>query len=288
MKIIQDAYFGIHFPNCFFRFQDFVEQLKINHNIDINRCGLQIQLGDIFQVFQPDFESKFYNPVVTSRYPNDPPEFLTIIHGSSDGLHWGYYLEDPNQPEFIVASYFHRDPLLFSIDGLNLFEAFRKILEKSYEDNSTYQKMYGDQEYQKILEELNSIRNILKTYYTQEREEVGEEYLQKYQYVREVSTPTRDGMGIVLSKELYCPIHDVNNFLKLDFTPTPEQVDRYMKEALELCDQGIPGTALKLGKDLWCYEQYKKESYQLLEMSYKALNRRTLSKFLNLAKGQTN
>ena len=29
------------------------------------------------------------------RYYDDPPEFFTVLAGGTDGLHWGYFLDDP-------------------------------------------------------------------------------------------------------------------------------------------------------------------------------------------------
>jgi len=287
MRAIQEAYLGILFPYCFFRFHDFVEDLKTAHGIDINRCALQIQLGDAFQVFQPAPDPKSFDPLTTSRYPNDPPEFFTVLHGPSDGLHWGYYFEDPGQPEYFVASYFHNEPLQFSIDGQNLMEAARKFLEQCYEDNKEYLEIHGEEVYVKELEELALIRSVLRNYGTGEREEIGNEYVEKYEYTRQVTAPTRDGLGIVVGEHLYSPLPDADYFLNPDFTPTPEQVDRYMKEASEKLAEGLPGAALKLGKDLWCYARYKGESFRMLELAYGALNRDTSLALLNIARKQT-
>lgn len=285
-RIIRQAYFGIRFPVSFFRFQSFADDLLTNHGVDVSSCALQIQLGDVFQVFEPDFDRVTFDPAATSRYPNDPPEFLTVIHGPSGGLHWGYYVEDPGEPEYMVASYFHEEPLRFSLDGANLLEALRKILEKSYEDNQDYLEIYGEDEYKEELEELDLIRGVLKNYDTQDRAEVGKEYLEKYGFTRIVTAQTRDGIGIALPGAKYRPIPDADRFIDPYFTPTPRQVDRYRIEALALLEEGFPGATLKLGKDLWCYDEYREESYKLLAIAYEALGREPLLKLLKLAQEQ--
>ena len=292
MKTIREAYFGIDFPQCFYRFQEFVEKLRTEHRIDINRCALQIQLGDVFQALGPEFDARSYNPALTSRYPNDPPEFFTLVHGPSGGQHWGYYLEDPAEPEFYVASYFHSEPLHFSIDGLNLFEAVRKHLERVYEDNLEYTDMYagdeGDEgdEYKEQLEELDTIRSLLKSYYTGEREETGEAYVETYRYQREVTAPTRDGIGIRLAGELYRPVPGSERFLNPRFSPGQAEVEHFMEEARQLLELGFPGAELKLGKDLWCYPQYREEAFEVLASAYEALGRTILLRSLQLARQQ--
>jgi hypothetical protein len=288
MEPISQAYFGIHFPDCFFRFQDFVTALGKEHGVDINNCALQIRLGDAFKVFEPGADIEALNPAVSSRYPNDPPEFFTMIHGPSDGLHWGYYFEDPQEPEYFVASYFHSEPIEFSVDGQNLFEAVRRFLEQSCEDKKDYLEIDGEDVYRKAVAELDLIRDVLRRYATREREETGRAYVETYDFVRSATAPTRDHIGVFIERDLYRPLPGAEQFLNPDFTPAPEQVERFLGEAAALLKDGFPGAALKLGKDLWCYEQYRPQSFRALETAYRALGRSTSLKLLNVAKEQYN
>ena len=286
MESLRQAYFGIHFPDDFFRFQDFVSVLKAEHGVDINNSAMQIRLGDAFKAFEPGVDIETLNPAVTSRYPNDPPEFFTMIHGPSDGLHWGYYFEDPQEPEYFVASYFHSEPIEFSVDGQNLFEAVRRFLEQGYEDKKDYLEVFGDDDYRREIAELDLIRGVLQKYATQERAETGRAYVETYDFVRSATAPTRDRIGVFIERSLYRPLPGAEQFLDPNFTPTPEEVERFTRDAAALLREGFPGAALKLGKDLWCYEQYKAESFRALETAYRALGRSISLKILNIAKEQ--
>jgi hypothetical protein len=283
-KILQDKYAGFRFPDCFFEFQDVVAQLQQAHSININKCALQIKLGDVFRVFEPGINIAAFHPWEVSRYPNDPPEFFTLIHGASDGLHWGYYLEDENSPELFVASYYHRDPLLFTVNGLNLHQMVREQLEKCYRDNEEYLKIYTDDIYKKELDELNQIREVLKKYDTAERTETGVNYLEKYGYKRQTTIPTRDNIGISLPIQQYQPLHNAALWMQPGFSPTPEQVKQCQQQAIELLKAGYPATILKLGHDLWCYEPYRNEAITVLEKAYQALERPRALFFLNKIK----
>ena len=57
------------------------------------------------------------------RYPLDPPEFFTAAVGDSDGLHWGYWFDEPGKPEFRVVSYYARDAYELADAGGTLFAA---------------------------------------------------------------------------------------------------------------------------------------------------------------------
>ena len=74
-----------------------------------------------------------------TRYYDDPPEFFTVFSGDTDGLHWGYWFDDPdNSPSCCVAEYFSRDAFELTEDGETLFEAFRLQLEGHYETTLEY------------------------------------------------------------------------------------------------------------------------------------------------------
>ncbi|HKJ03581.1 MAG TPA: ADP-ribosylation family protein [Longimicrobiales bacterium] len=282
--VLRSAYDGFEFPPCFFGFHDFVVDLARTHGIDFGSCAMQVRLGSAFDVFSAGFLEKGFDPARPSRYPADPPEFLTVIHGPSGGLHWGYYCEDRRRPELFVASYFHSDPLSLEVDGWSIFEAMRGFLERMVVDNRDYLDTDGDPFYRDQLAELDTVRSVLVTYDTGDRPETGSEYLDRY--VTTLSPPTartRDGIGIRVDPSLYRPLSNARDFTRAAFHPPPEEASTAQAEALHLLKQGFPGAAFKLGKDLWCYEDHRARAVELLRAAYVALDRTYLLPNLEVA-----
>src|SRR6185295_13090157 len=110
------GHYGLELPDDFFAFAEFARELA-GRGLALADEPLAIRLGSAFDVCRSDFVADGFNPLWDSRYPNDPPEFLTILHGHTDGLHWGYYVDDPATANFPVASYYHRDAFVIGVAG---------------------------------------------------------------------------------------------------------------------------------------------------------------------------
>src|SRR5688572_13053986 len=69
------------------------------------------------------------------RFYYDPPELFTVMVGHTDGLHWGYWFDDPDDPERepVVADYFHIDSYEISAHA-SIFEPLRENLEMFHRD----------------------------------------------------------------------------------------------------------------------------------------------------------
>lgn len=283
-KLLQEIY-GFEFPDTFFEFWDFFNELPENLFTET----LDIWLEGPFDVLKPDYDSNL-NPIWESRYYTDPPEFFTIMRGFSDGYHWGYYLDDPNHPQFPVASYYSSDSYELSVNGNNIFEAIREYLEWFHRDYLLEMEYHPEEaeDCKKALEELSTFREAIKKYHTGDRPEVGEEYVDKYNMWQErdkvIAATTRNHMGIVVPDGLYKPLSGEDKFEIWNYEPTPEEVERFADEAKQALKDGYPGTALKLGHDLWVYWEYFDTTYELLDMAYEALGRDLLRKMLKQAK----
>jgi Leucine-rich repeat (LRR) protein len=287
---LQEIY-GFAFPDSFFLFWQFYSQLPAKSMGGGFGTALSITLGEIFDIFKTNVDLENFNPLLGFRHYNDPPEFFTLMHGDSDGLHWGYYLDNPdNQPiiDFPIASYYANDTFEICLQGYNLFEAVRYELEESYtsfaEPLAESTETEDIEFYQRKLGQLEIIRDILTNYCTAERLEIGRDYTQKYSLKRSFTAPTREGMGIVLPSELYKPLPEKDWFTDrnqgFDYHPTPEHIEKIAHKALELLAEGYPGAAFKLGKDLWTYPLFYKTCHQLLTEAYTALKRPILLKML--------
>jgi hypothetical protein len=261
---LQQPYGGFRFPACFFEFANLFSVLE-NRGVDL-RESLNIVPAEIFS------SEHVSDPWKAARYPNDPPEFFTLLHGMSDGLHWGYYIGNENDPAILVVSYYHRDPLHFSIDGLNLHEALRSHLEACWRDNLDYMSFDDDPVYEERQRQLQIIRETIKAYATADREETGTAYLERYQLSAKPGIPLRYGIDIDPAEGRYQPLKNAENWLSPGYIPAAGEVRTAVAEAEDLLREGYI-TALKLGRDLWCYEGYRSEAIRLLEKAYTVLKR---------------
>ena len=87
-------------------------------------------------------------------------------------------------------------------------------------------------------------------------------------------------MGIVVPEHLYRPLSIIGEELRGLVTGDAD-LSSVLAEAHRALIEGFPGTALKLGKNLWIGNPaQKQEAYRLLEGAYTALNRPTLATLL--------
>jgi hypothetical protein len=212
-----------------------------------------------------------------------------VAYGRTDGLHWGYYVDDPQSPTFPVVAYYSNDAFELTVVGETLFEALRDAVERHYRGCSENLEDDPDAKDTSLrsLDQLARLRERLQTYATGERGEVGGEYIAKYGAMsglsRRVVAPTRDGMGIVVPDGKYQPVSGDDPFGLWNYQPTHQEVQAKNEEALQLLAQGYPGAALKLGKDLWVYRDFRGASYALLDAAYADLSRELLRELLHMA-----
>lgn len=87
---------------------------------------------------------------------------------------------------------------------------------------------------------------------------------------------TRSKIGIVVPKKQYRALAKSDPFEKWNYEPKSKDVKRLVEGAKKALAEGFPGTALKLGHDLWIYSEFRAESGELLELAYAALGREVL------------
>ena len=285
-KDILKSIYGFEFPDDFFSFYDFTQKFPhyFNGGLAGHDSPTGISLGSVFQVFKNKNEfQKVYN-LQTDRHYNDPPEFFTLLLGDSDGLHWGYYLDAPNEMKPILCSYYSNDAFELSYVGDSLFETLRYEVETHYESTLENLEDPEFEDAQKHLDNLNQMRNHLNEYSLHNRPEKGDEYLNKYRKHRKVTAKTRCGIGIIVPKSTYKEVSIRDPFQIWNYVPKENEISKLEKECYKLFEEGAYGNLLKLGKDLWIYKDYREISYRALEKSYKALGRDVLLKSLNAAK----
>jgi hypothetical protein len=285
---LHDLY-GFDFPEDLFAFWEFAGRRRPLEPLAALADGLDLQLVGPFEVLAGRFDGRTprYSQFLHWRYYSDPPEFFTVLAGGGDGLHWGYYLDDPHSGPPCVAAYYAADAFEISGEGNTLFEAVRLWLEESYrtcvEDRDHFPDQAGELE--GAMRTLDTLRADLCRVATGDRPQTGEEYLQKYQGVSRrwdlVTARTMEGMGVVVPPETYRPlsVKDRRLWARLRKDDNPRDL---VDEAMRALGEGFPGTALKLGKDLWAAggEHQTMYSYDLLDAAYAALGRDVLRRVL--------
>ncbi len=286
---LHDLY-GFDFPDDFFRFWEFVnrlqplEPLKALSDLDIGLVGP-------FEVLAGRFDQRTprYSILLHWRYIFDPPEFFSVFAGGGDGLHAGYYLDDPANQAGCVASYYAHDVFEMSVDGDDLFECVRLWLEEDQGD-SELDHGYGlidDRAHEETLAKISAFRHSLLSFGTQERHEVGAAYVDRYSGLAPhrgvVVAETVENMGIVVPPESYRPLSLADDDLLPYLSRTDDPIS-LVEEARRALREGFPGTALKLGKDLWAIggERHTEYAYELLDAAYAALGREVLRKVLRI------
>jgi hypothetical protein len=283
------AEYGFDFPPCFYRFWHFVNRLAPLAPLHALEESLQIRLVGPFEILAGRFDGRVprHSLLLHWRYHDDPPEFFTVLAGGSDGLHWGYFLDDPPRPDGCVASYYARDAYEFSIDGDDLFEAVRLHLEQSQADLEIYVAEDPDEavHYRGRLEQIARVRRLLLEYGTSDRPEQGDEYAERYGGISQRNdrriARTREGMGIVAAKTQYRPLSLDDRRLWKQLRRN-DQLPELVAQARQALSEGFPATALKLGKDLWAIggKEASRAAAELLDAAYEALGRPLLRRVL--------
>lgn len=156
--------YGIEFPADFYKVWDWYNSLN-EDLVNVFHNTLGMNLTGAFDVLAGNFDNVElrYPALLHWRFYMDPPEFFTVISGDTDGLHWGYWFDDPGKLEPVVASWYARDAFEIGQTGDNLFEAIlihtNEVIE-SVQENIEYDPEYK-QDYERDLQMLNELKNSL-------------------------------------------------------------------------------------------------------------------------------
>ncbi len=276
---IRDFY-GFDFPDDFFEFREFMSGLPRKALEDV--CAMRpafafaVAAGRKAEDY-PD------HPHWEDRYYSDLPEFITLFTGSCDGLHFGYFFDAPGELPPVCAHYWHSDTFEHALDGDTIFEMVREHIEYAESDN--LENMEYDEDdaafYRRRLKQGEKLRGKLSKYFGAKRRETGEEYLDTYggSAWREPVAHTWDQLGIVVPKAKYKKLkRDLFSGISVKLTKTV--VKPLVAQARKQLVAGYPGSALKLGRDLWVWAEQFPECYELLDDAYAALGREPLRRLM--------
>jgi DNA-binding transcriptional ArsR family regulator len=281
MKIKLNEAYGFDFPEDFWRFWDFYSNLKDEYK-DLFSELLGIGLAGPFDFLRGRFEGKTIKLpyILHYRYYMDPPEFFTVLTGDSDGLHWGYWVDDLKTSEFSVAHYYNNDAYNILECGTTIFEAVRLYLEQRYHSFLEYMDEEEEGYVTEKLPGFQILRECIMQYETVDRKAIGMDYIDEYEErnKRKVSAELTYGMGIVVQDEFY---KKMDNYSYKDLNL--KKAEKLSMRAEKYLEEGFPGNALQIGKELWAYgERYKALMYPILEKAYKALGREQLLEILKI------
>ncbi|MGW7428438.1 hypothetical protein ACWGIN_02710 [Streptomyces sp. NPDC054861] len=284
------AEWGLEPPASFLRFLDFLAALgpverRALRDLGVAPCGVTDLFADPDALPREGLDIR-----VHGRYYRDPPEFLTFLHGGSDGLHFGLWSDDGRTCAG-VASYWTNDG-----DGVERrhrtpLEALRGRVEAAQRDLAGY-AADGEEVETARLADLGALRGLLLGFETAERTETGLAYAQTYEYghgaVDADRVTTLDGAGALVTgaTALDRPPHGAADGYRFgtfveELFDDPAALRKAREEALRRAAAGDPAEALALGRDLhWAsYGEPEREAYaaELLALAYRALDRPALA-----------
>ena len=303
-RVVQERFardWGVELPEAIFRFWAFLlacgpMQRQALDDIELKPFGIM----DLFDA--PTCSTRDGIDVrVHGRYYRDPPEFLTFMHGGSDGLHFGLWYDDGRTCDG-VASYYNNDGGGVGLPAGTPLEAVRATLERYWRDCPDYFGEVDDEAkpYSPRLAErrhrFRLLRELLMTFETGDRPEEGEAYSEAGPAVRSVlqhghpdRIETLDGGGALvpgetaIARKRQKPYDDYEfcTNLQNELTEDAVALEAHVAEARRRCAAGNPADALTLGRDLhWISggdmtrERYANE---LLVVAYQAIGRPNLA-----------
>ncbi|XP_053670211.1 histone PARylation factor 1-like [Anopheles nili] len=258
--------FLVAMPSCFYVFWEFCKEQAKNMNTKPEDVLLQIGLKMVgpFDVLADKFKGvTIHEPgdyLRHWRFFYDPPEFQTVIVKKDTGIHYGYWRDDPDNTDGLVASNDVSKGCEFKIVGENLFDALMHYLDEksnitpfNKQNTSAMKKNIEAYCHTKgILLKCNdkqNIRNKLIVCKTFHKAGLVVPYDRKKDVGYRPLLESDSKLRIILSK-----------FDKVDRTTDKKNFEEAMRElqsiitaanlAVDECDFG---TALELALDLFCH-----------------------------------
>lgn len=272
-------FYGFAFPDDFFLFREFMATLPPGILGDV--CDMYP--AHPFDVADGEPPANFPDhPHWEDRYYHDLPEFITLFTGTTDGLHYGYFFDAPDELPPVVASYWHSDTFEHGIDGDTLFEAVRWFVEKA---EHGYTEMAADPreaEYsQQRLEQVATLRTLLSAHWGADRNQTGLKYMRRVtgSNWRKPAAKTWDKLGIVVPSTAYKQL-STDPWAGYQADPQHPQIEKLTTETMKALQTGQPGAALQLGRNLWVWAREFPECYSLLDAAYAALGREPLRRLM--------
>lgn len=209
------------------------------------------------------------------RYRRDAPQFVTFLSGDSDGLHWGFWYDDPEHFPVVASNYARDDADTTLAAEEAILSWLRGRIARSVEQVQEELKSAGDEDSRgHALRTWRALR-VVEAHFGVVEEQAAkygaeDELLCPWPRMQErpVGSPPlamRPEAGTV-------PAH-VPRFGACDDGPYPAQLAAWMEEARRELEAGRPAYAHALGIYLhWLdLDELRKEAGDLLLHAYAAL-----------------
>lgn len=290
---------GIELPDSIFQFHTFLLSLRSAEKralsvLGISPMGVMDLLSDPMRVPRDGIDVRVHD-----RYYCDPPEFITFMHGGSDGLHFGLWYDDGRTCTG-VCSYYNNDGGGVGLPSGTPLQAVRERIETHWEhveyDESQIPDTPLNAAQMEVKFRLRALRHALMAFETGDRPEEGAAYTKAYgpsQDLLQSGDPHRfetlDGGGALVTGELSIPRgrqrpyddYDFCTKVETDLLSDPAALQTYAAEARRRCAAGDAADALTLGRDLhWASNrepERERLAHELLVLAYRALGRDNLA-----------
>jgi hypothetical protein len=251
----------------------------------LERSGMDVvgvSPGGITYLFNrdnPDVKTRDHlDPRLDSRFRCDPPEFVTIAYGNSDGEHFGLWHEEPDElPQFIAFNWARDSAETDASEQRSMIEIALHRLKEMQQEGPEYQ-------YKELA--VWAARCALEAFAEADRKALEEDGL-----FRKLKKPQRPwitgGMGPLLpaSKgDTRGSSYDEQKKRYEAIRAESKQVDKWIEEARNELAAGKPAFALVLGRELhWhCRDAYQAVCTELLVGAYQALGRQALAEIVKV------
>ncbi|MBL4688071.1 MAG: DUF2228 domain-containing protein [Nannocystaceae bacterium] len=179
--------YGFAFPKELFTFWRWYEGLSDEHKSTLEQTMAMRPIGP-FDVLAGKFDGVdlAYPNTLHWRYQYDPPEFVTVFLGDTDGLHWGLWFDDHERLAPVVAHYYARDAFELVQSGDSLFAAVRERMQnvrRGTTENIEYDAEHKGS-YLADLKAMDALEATLPPPITYPK--------------RPTTVPTGEGMGLVV------------------------------------------------------------------------------------------
>ena len=200
------------------------------------------------------------------RFRRDPPEFVTICCGNSDGGHWGLWYDDPKElPDVVVHNY--------ARDSAETGRCEPTLLATLYKDSAGRDDNPLDHPHRAAI--FDWLKEVLPRELTAHREE-------------NISRPPARTDWLVGSLDPYIPGwtlpedligHDARERRLTAYRARAPEIRAWIAQAFAELAQGSPGRALFLGSELHWFDgdEWRQECTELLVRAYTALGRAALA-----------
>ncbi|GIG02989.1 ADP-ribosylation family protein [Catellatospora citrea] len=277
-KRFRDVY-GLRLPRHMAVFAAFFDSLgKRGRNLADDALGLTP--GGITSYFDADGLALTgrdgLDERLESRFRRDPPEFVTIMWGNSDGEHFGLWYDDPAEPPTFVAHNFARDSAETWTSGSRsgLVEILRRI-DKGDAD-AAYDPQLDDPERQRLRDRF---RQLVGEFADADRQACAADGLSRW--FGEHRPPILGALCPALPADAGDPRggDERANERFRAYRAGAVEVRDWIAEAERELAAGAPAYALVLGQELhWMdSDAFRADALRLLTGAYRALGRDALA-----------